>query len=82
MLCFVGSDVGNIMLYNPFDLKETIPIAYPDGSPVLDKNSNPLTELTPVDSMCCTIGLSQDEQYIVTGSRRGTLRIIEVKNLM
>ena len=49
------------MLYNPFDLQKIIPIAYPDGSPVLDRFDKPLDELTPVDSMCCSIGLSQDE---------------------
>jgi len=73
-LCFVGSDVGNIMLYHPFDLERQVAID--------NGNGKPCEELTPIDSMCNAIGLSYDEEYLVTGSRRGTIKIFETKYLL
>lgn len=62
------------MLYNPFNLEDKVAIEAGDGKLI--------EELTPIDSMCTAIGLSYDEEHLVTGSRRGTLKIFETKYLL
>ena len=65
-LIFAGSDKGNITIYDAFDIRREI-----EGA-----------SITKLDSMCTVLALSQDNKYMSAGTRRGTIKIYEVEDLL